>query len=118
MKLNFTQSKVDYCLCFKDDVICSIYVDNTIFQLLDDNKIDQIISELKLLDFESTDEGVVDLFLCIIIDTAKDGTVNMTQNALTQTIIETLCLENDSKQHLTPAVSPPLQKYEDSKPFR
>ena len=41
----------------------------------------------------------------------------MSQPALTDTIIETLGLENDSKQHLTPAVSPPLQKYEESEPF-
>ena len=41
----------------------------------------------------------------------------MSQLALTETIIKTLGLENDSKQHKTPAVSPPLNKYEDSEPF-
>ena len=41
----------------------------------------------------------------------------MSQLALTETIIKTLGLENDSKQHKTPAVSPPLNKHEDSEPF-
>jgi hypothetical protein len=85
-----------------------MYVDDTMFWLPDDTKIDQTISELKALDFDLTDEGVVDSFLGINIDTAEDGTINMSQPALTDTIIETLGLENDSKQHLTPAVSPPL----------
>ena len=116
-KLDFKQSKVDPCLYFKDDVICAIYVDGTIFWSPDDTKIDQTISELKALDFDLTDEGVVDSFLGIKIDTKEDGTIAMSQPALTDTIIETLGLENDSKQHLTPAVSPPLQKYEESEPF-
>ena len=89
----------------------------TICWSLDDTTIDQTISELKALDFDLTDEGVVDSFLGINIDTAEDGTINMSQPALTDTIIETLGLENDSKQHLTLAVSPPLQKYEESEPF-
>ena len=31
IQLGFTQSKVDPCLYFKDDVICAIYIDDTIF---------------------------------------------------------------------------------------
>jgi hypothetical protein len=41
----------------------------------------------------------------------------MSQPALTNTIIDSLGLENNSKQHLTPAVSPPLQKHKESEPF-
>ena len=42
----------------------------------------------------------------------------MSQPALTETIIQSLGLENDSKQHKPPpAVSPPLHKHEDSEPF-
>ena len=87
---------------FKNDGICAIYVGDTIFWSPDDTKIDQTISELKALDFDLTDEGVVDSFLGIKIDTAEDGTINMSQPALTDTIIETLGLENDSKQRPNP----------------
>ena len=91
--------------------------DDTIIWSPNDTKIDQTISKLKALDFDLTGERVVYSFLGIKIDTAEDGTINMSQPTLTDTIIETLGLENDSKQHLTPAVSPPLQKYEESDPF-
>ena len=47
IQLGFTQSKVDPCLFFKDDVICAIYVDDTIFWSPDDSKIDQIFTKLK-----------------------------------------------------------------------
>eukprot|EP00957_Ditylum_brightwellii_P108185 8254131-Ditylum_brightwellii.AAC.1 len=41
----------------------------------------------------------------------------MTQPSLIETIIKLLKLENDSKQHDTPAISPPLQPYKDAQKF-
>ena len=64
------------------------------------------------------DEGDVDSFLGIKIDTADDETITMSQPALTDTIIKSLGLNHDSKQHKTPAVSPPLQNYTDLAPFK
>ena len=87
------------------------YVDDTIFWSPNEIKIDEIIGELKALNFDLTDEGEVDSFLGIKIDTEDDGTITMSQPALIETIIKSLGLENDSKQHKTPAVSPPLQQY-------
>ena len=116
-KLGFKQSKVDPCLYLKDDIICAIYVDDTIFWAPKDSIIDKTISELRALNFDLTDEGDVDSFLGIKIDTADDKTITMSQPALTDTIIKTLGLNHDSKSHKTPAVSPPLQKYADSAPF-
>ena len=92
-------------------------MDNTIFWSPDDTKIDHTISELKVLDFDVTDEGVSDSFLSIKIDGVEYGTINISQHVLTQTIIDTLGLENDYKQHQTPAISLHLQKYEDSDGF-
>ena len=47
----------------------------------------------------------------------NDSGFTMSQPGLIDTIIETLGLENDSKQHKTPAVNPPLQKHTQSEPF-
>ena len=41
----------------------------------------------------------------------KNDNITMTQPALIETILKLLKLENDSKQHATPAISPPLQPY-------
>ena len=116
-QLGFTQSEIDPCLYFKKDVICAIYVDDTIFWSPNESKIDSTISDLKALDFELTDERDVDSFLGVQIDTTKDGVVKMTQTGLIDTIIETLGLDENSTQHQTPAVSPPLHKHEDKEKF-
>ena len=61
--------------------------------------IDNVISKIKKLGFDLTDEGDVDSFLGIQIDTEDNGTIHMTQPALISIIIKTLGLENDSRQH-------------------
>ena len=70
------------------------------------------------MNVDLTDEGEVDSFLGIKIDTAEDETITMSQPILIETIIRSLSLEDDSKQYQTPTLSPPLQKYEDSAPFK
>ena len=111
------QSKIDPCLFYKDDIVCAIYLGDTIFWFLDKSNIDKIISELKNLNFGLTDEGNVDSFLEVKIDTADNGTIIMSQPALANTIIHSLRLENDSTQHQTHAVPPSLHKHEDKEKF-
>eukprot|EP00957_Ditylum_brightwellii_P139057 10598798-Ditylum_brightwellii.AAC.1 len=47
----------------------------------------------------------------------KNNIITMTQPALIESIIKLLKLENDSKQHDTPAISLPLQPYKDAQKF-
>eukprot|EP00957_Ditylum_brightwellii_P190462 14498464-Ditylum_brightwellii.AAC.1 len=47
----------------------------------------------------------------------KNNNITMTQPALIETIIKLLKLENDSKHHDTPTISPPLQPYKDAQKF-
>ena len=82
-----------------------MYVDDTIFWSPDDSKIESTISELKALNFDLTDEGEVDSFLGVKMEKDKDGNITMTQRGLIDTIIKAVGLENDSKQHQTPATS-------------
>ena len=116
-KLSFTQSKVDRCLCIKKDVLVVTYVDDTIIWSPHESKINKTIRKLKDLNFELTDEGDVDSFLGIQINNLENKSFKMTQPALIKTIVETIGLSlDDSKQHKTPAVNPPLQPYPDSRP--
>ena len=117
-KLGFKQSKVDPYLYLKGDVICAIYVDVTIFWSPNKTNIDRTISELKDLNFDLIDKGEVDSFLDSKIYTEEDSKITISQPVLIETIIKLLGLENDSKQHQTPSVSQPLQKYKDSNPFK
>ena len=116
LKLGFKQSEQDPCLFLKKDIICVLYVDDTIFFSKNDTIIDRTITSLKALDFELTDEGDVESFLGIKIDHNPDGSFHMSQPDLTNRIIETLGLNNTSKQHKTPAVSPPLHEHTNGAP--
>lgn len=50
------------------------------------------------------------------IDTAEDKALTISQPVLTDQILNYLVLLNDSKQHITPTVSPPIQAYDNSLP--
>ena len=115
-KLGFKQSPNDPCLFTKKDIICVVYVDDTIFFSRDEKVINKTISALKALDFELTDEGDVDAFLGIQVDHHKDGSLTMSQPHLTERFLELVGLNKDSKQHKTPAVSPPLHAHENGAP--
>ena len=104
LKLNFIQSKVDPCLFYKNNIVCAIYVDDNIVWSLDESIIDTTISDLKSLNFDLTDEGDVDSFLGVKIDTDENGTITMSQPTLTDTIIKSLGLDKQSTQHQNPAV--------------
>lgn len=102
---------------YEQGIICAVYVDDTTFWSQDESKIDKTISELKSLSFELTDEEEFNSFLGIKIDKDGNGNITMTQRGLLYTIIKSVGLENYSKQHQTPAISPPLQKHEGSSDF-
>ena len=107
-KLGFKQSANEPCLFLKDDIICCVYVDDTLFFAKTDEIIDEHIKQLQAINFELTDEGDVENFLGVKIDKLDNGHFKMSQPALTDTIISTLGLDTSSKQHKTPAVSPPI----------
>jgi hypothetical protein len=89
-----------------------VYVDDTLFFAKDDAVIDRHISELRKLDFELTEEGEVTQFLGIEIHKDANGVITMTQKGLIDAILTLLQLKDESKQHETPAVSPPLHSDE------
>lgn len=110
--LGFKPSPNDPCLYIKKDIICVVYVDDTLFYSKTNEKIDETISQLKKLNFDLTDEGDVDAFLGVKVEQNEDNSIKMSQPDLISRVIETLGLESSSKQHKTPAVSPPLHAYE------
>ena len=93
-----------------------VYVDDTIFFSKDSSKVDKVISNLKKLNFELTDKGDVEAFLGVQVEQLEDGTIKMSQPDLINRVIEALGLDNQSKQHKTPAVSPPLHAHKNGAP--
>ena len=92
LQLNFKHNIVDPYLYYKENIICTIYEDDIMFWCPAGSKIDQTSSAIKGLQFDLTDEGDVDSFLGIEIDTKDDGAITMSQPGLIDTISQTLGL--------------------------
>jgi hypothetical protein len=116
LTLGFKQSEFDPYLFFKDDIICVLYVDDTLFFAKDNKKVDKTISALEALGFKLTDEGDVDAFLGVKVEDLPQNKIKMSQPNLINRILDLLGLKEESKQHKTPAVSPPLHDHENGAP--
>ncbi len=110
-QLGFKQSATEPCLYLKEDIICLVYVDDTLFFSKDDSIINEHISRLQDLKFALTVEGDVESFLGVKVEKLNDGSIKMSQPSLTNMIVKALGLDDSSKTHDTPAVSPPLHSY-------
>lgn len=115
-KYGFVVSELDPCLFLKDDLIIVVYVDDAIIVSKDSSKVDDIIQTLKDDHFDLTQEGSLSAYLGIDIKTdPTDGSLYLSQPALTQKVIELLGLENGAGKD-TPA-SGPLGKCSDADPI-
>ena len=84
----FEVSTIDECVFYKDDVIFIVYVDDGIFIGKDDNKITQIIQQLRDAQLDIEDQGHPADYVGVNIKQSRDGTIDFTQRALIDTIIE------------------------------
>ena len=113
-KIGLKQSKHDPCLYIGDNIICVTYVDDLLFWSKDDSKIESTISELKSLGVDLEKESNASGYLGVKMEKdLKTGEIVMTQEGLTQRIIESLGLGDDSTAKATPAEKAPLSKDED-----
>ena len=51
IELGYKPSKVDPCLDYKKDIVCTVYVDYTVFWSPGESRIEETISEIKALKF-------------------------------------------------------------------
>ncbi len=105
LKLGFTQSKTDSCLFVKHDCILVVYVDNYLIFSQKDSTIDTLIQSLSK-SFLLQDEGDVSAFLGMQIrgDT-QSKTIELTQPALIDQVINDIGINNFSKGEDTPVDS-------------
>ena len=105
----FQQSSVDPCLFIRRDLILVVYVDDYLLFATDDSTLDIFVLSLQE-EFVLTCDGDVGAFLGITIVRNAKGHLEFTQPGLIDKIIKECGLENDSKQHKTPAVTTILQR--------
>jgi hypothetical protein len=84
----FQPSLIDECIFYKDDVIFIVYVDDGIFIGKDNSKISHIIQQLRNAHLDIEDQGHPADYVGVNIKQSRDGTIDLTQRALIDTIIE------------------------------
>eukprot|EP00956_Cyclotella_meneghiniana_P028259 scaffold65189_cov41-Cyclotella_meneghiniana.AAC.1 len=117
-EIGFKPSLVDDCVFYRDNVIFIVYVDDGIFICPEDDKISQAISDIKSVGLDIEDQGNPADYVGVNIKRQKDGTIELTQRALTDQIIEDCGLNDTSYTKPVPAkVSLHLHAFKDSVPF-
>ena len=118
LSIGFKQSLVDECMFYRGNIIFIVYVDDGIFIGKSDEQIATAIDELRALNLNIEDQGHPSDYVGVSIKKHKDGTYELTQRALIDSIIADAGL-NDAKVKTVPAkVSEILHAYKNEAPFR
>jgi hypothetical protein len=104
LKIEFKQSLIEDCVFYCGDVIFIVYVDKGIFLGSSNKQLTNIITELQNLDLDIEDQGHLADYVGVSIKPLRDDSIELSQRALIDTIIEDVDLE-DSKVKSIPAKS-------------
>jgi hypothetical protein len=116
--INFKQSLIDDCIFYRDDIIFIIYAGNRIFLGSSDQQLRDIINELCNLKLSIEDQGHPADYVRVSIKKLKNGIIELTQQALIDSIISDVVVLDDSKVKAVPAnVSKILHAHLDTPPF-
>ena len=118
-ELNFQQSDVDECAFYQGKTMYVLYTDDSILAGPDQKEIDQIVKDMKKAKLDITVEGDIQDFLGVNIEKRADGSINMTQPHLIDSILKDLHLDGPNvNTKSTPAASSRiLRRHQDSEPF-
>ncbi len=110
-------SLIDNCIVCQDDVIFIVYVDDGIFLGPSDQQLRDIINKLRNLKLSIENQGRPADYVGGSIKKLMNGIIKLTQQALIDSIISDVVL-NDSKIKAVPAkVSKMLHAHLDKPPF-
>ena len=112
-ELNFQQSLIDDCVFYRDDVIFIVYVDDGIFLGPSDAKISTAITELRNLELDIEDQGHPADYVGVAIKRRDDGSIELTQRALIDSIIDDAGLEDNRVKTVPANVKENLHAHKD-----
>jgi hypothetical protein len=116
-EMNFKQSLIDDCVFYRDDIIFIVYIGKGIFLGSSDQQLCDIINKLRNLKLSIEDQGHLADYVGVRIKKLKNGLIELTQQALIDSIISDMVL-GDSKAKAVPAkVSKILHAHLDKPPF-
>ena len=100
--IGFTQSLIDECVFYCDDVIFIVYVDDGIFVGSSEAQLANIVTELRNIGLDIEDQGHPSDYVGVNIKQLANGSIEFSQRALIDSIIKDVHL-NDAKVKPVPA---------------
>ena len=115
--IGFTQSLIDECVFYRDNVIFIVYVDDGIFVGSSVDQLANIVTELRNIGLDVEDQGHPSDYVGVNIKQLSNGSIEFSQRALIDSIIKDAHL-SDAKVKPVPAkVSVQLHACRDEPPF-
>ncbi len=94
LSIGFTTSLIEDCVFFRNDNIIMVYVDDGIFLGNDDAKLQEAIKDIQDLGLNIEDQGHPADFVGVNIKKLQDGSYELTQHALIDSIISDIGLKD------------------------
>ncbi len=116
-EINFKQSVIDDSVFYRDDIIFIVYANNGIFLGSSDEQLRGIINKLQNLKLSIEDQGPPADYVGVNIKKLKDGFIELSQQALIDSIIADVALGNSKVKAVPAKVSKILHAHLDKPPF-
>jgi hypothetical protein len=116
-EINFKQSLIDDCVFCQDNISFIIYIDDGIFLGPSDQQLCDIINELCNLKLSIEDEGHPADYVGVSIKKLKNSIIELTQQALIDSIISDVALSDSKVKDVPAKVSKILHTHLDKPPF-
>lgn len=115
----FTQSEFDECLFYFKSAIYVLYTDDSILTGPKQGDIDEALTKMAGIGLDITDEGEVGDFLGVRIDKRSDGSTELSQPHLIDSILKDLRLDGDkvSTKHTPAAPNKLLRRHSSADHF-
>jgi hypothetical protein len=117
LSIGCTPSLIDDCIFFRDNIIFMVYVDNSIFLGNYDSKLQDAIKEIQDLGLNIEDQGHPADYVGVNIKKLRDGSYEITQRALLDSIIDDVGLQDAKVKPVPAKVSLQLHAFKDEPPF-
>ena len=115
--IGFSQSFVDECVFYREDVIFIVYVDDGIFIGKSDEQLTSIITELQNIGLKIEDQGHPADYVGVNIHKLSDGSIEFSQRALIDSIINDVGLADAKVKPVPAKVNHNLHAFKDCPPF-
>jgi hypothetical protein len=115
--IGFEPSLIDECVFYHGNVIFILYVDDGIFVGDNDDELTQAIRDIQQTGLAIKDQGHTADYVGVSIKKHKDGSYELSQRALIDSIIKDCELEDAYTKPVPAKVNLQLHAYKSSKPF-